>query len=207
MDKKCFIAFALLMVAGASACFAQPSAYDDSLAAWRRDYKIAFTKEDRSPLTAADTGALRFFPVRESYRVAARVVLTPDSPVFNLPTHSGITRRYRQWGIAHFSLDGRKLSLRIYQSPDLMQKRGLEDHLAIFFNDRTNYEETYAGGRYIDLKTDDVKAGMLLLDFNKAYNPYCAYSSGYTCPVPPRENRLPVKISAGEKLYTGPHKE
>lgn len=181
--------------------------YQDSLSRWRQEYKQAFIKEEHSPLTAADTGNLRFYPIRKNFQVAAWVTLTPESPVFDLPTHSGITKRYRQWGIAHFSLGGKKLSLRIYQSPDLTQQSGLEDHLAIFFNDRTNYEETYAGGRYIDLKTGDVKNGVLNLDFNKAYNPYCAYASGYNCPVPPRENRLQVKISAGEKLYVGRHKE
>lgn len=188
-------------------CTAQ-QLYTDSLARWRQDYADAFTKEEYSPLTAFDTGNLRFYPIREIYRVKARVTLTPDSPVFNLPTHSGITKRYRRWGVAHFSLGGKKLSLRIYQSPDLMPRPGLEDHLSIFFNDRTNYEETYAGGRYIDLKTGEVSAdGTLVIDFNKAYNPYCAYASGYNCPVPPRENLLPVKIPAGEKLYAGPHKE
>jgi len=202
--KRFFLAAGLLLAAGLP-CAAQ--SYTDSLTRWRQDYKDAFTKEEHSPLTAKDTGNLRFFPIRESYRVVARVVLTPDSPVFDLPTHSGAVRRYRQWGFAHFSLGGRRLSLRIYQSPDLMRRPGLEDHLAIFFNDRTNYEDTYAGGRYIDLKTGDVQDGVLLLDFNKAYNPYCAYASGYNCPVPPRENRLPVKILAGEKLYAGPHKD
>lgn len=181
--------------------------YIDSLRTWQRNYKEAFTEESHSPLKAADTGALRFFPFSKAYCVVAHVTRTPDSPVFDLPTHSGITKRYRQWGMAWFSLRGKKLSLRIYQSPDLVQKQGLEDHLSIFFNDHTNYEETYAGGRYLDFRTGDVRDGVLMLDFNKAYNPYCAYASGYNCPVPPRENWLSVRVRAGEKLFAGPHKE
>lgn len=204
MKNFLFTAAALLAITGNSAA----QSYRDSLLRWRQGYKEAFTKEEHSPLTSADTGNLRFYPIREHFRVEAQVVETPNSPVFDLPTHSGITKRYRQWGVAHFSLGKRKLSLSLYQSPDLTARAGFEDHLAIFFNDRTNYEETYAGGRYIDLKTGDVSEDWtLVIDFNKAYNPYCAYASGYNCPIPPQENKLPVKIPAGEKLYAGPHKE
>ena len=208
MGKKRFSLFVFGLLMLGEPCFAQSSAYQDSLARWRQTYKAAFTTEERSPLTAADTGYLRFYPIREKFRVVARVTQTMDSPAFNLPTHSGFTKRYRQWGIAHFSIGRKRLSLRIYQSPDLMKRPGLEDHLAIFFNDRTNYEETYAGGRYIDVKTGEIaEDGTVVIDFNKAYNPYCAYASGYNCPVPPRENRLPLRIAAGEKLYAGMHKE
>jgi uncharacterized protein (DUF1684 family) len=181
--------------------------FTDSLTRWRHEYKNAFITDEHSPLKAADTGFLRFYPIRKEYRVVARVMRTPESAVFALPTYSGITKRYKQWGIARFSLGGRWHTLHIYQSPDLVKQPGLEDNLSIFFNDLTNYKETYAGGRYLDLKTSDIKNGLLVLDFNKAYNPYCAYSEGYNCPVPPAENRLPIAIRAGEQMYAGPHKE
>lgn len=91
--------------------------------------------------------------------------------------------------------------LHVYQSIALMTKPGFEDHLFIPFTDETNVGETYGGGRYIDLKMGDIQNGMVVLDFNKCYNPYCAYKEGYACPIPPRENSLPIAIPAGEKRF------
>ena len=81
-----------------------------------------------------------------------------------------------------------------------------KDYLFLPFTDLTSGKETYASGRYLDLKTDEIKNGKVTLDFNKAYNPYCAYVSGvYNCPIPPKENTLGVEVKAGEKLFTGSH--
>jgi uncharacterized protein len=72
--------------------------------------------------------------------------------------------------------------------------------------DKSNGEETYEGGRYLDLRFADLKNdGTLFIDFNKAYNPYCAFSGGYSCPIPPLENRIQVAIPAGEKKFRKPH--
>ena len=79
------------------------------------------------------------------------------------------------------------------------------DHLFIPFNDLTNYEETYGGGRYIDLSLNDIKDGKVVLDFNKCHNPYCAYSDGYNCPIPPEANRLKVAVKAGEMNFGKEH--
>jgi uncharacterized protein (DUF1684 family) len=83
----------------------------------------------------------------------------------------------------------------------LLKDPKYKDHLFIPFTDGTTYTETYGGGRYIDLSVNDIKNGKIELDFNKCYNPYCAYAGGFNCPIPPVENRLPVAIKAGEKLY------
>ena len=77
------------------------------------------------------------------------------------------------------------------------------DYLFIPFKDLSNGEATYGGGRYMDIRMDDIKNGELMLDFNKAYNPYCAYSDGYNCPVPPVENHLETEVNAGEKSFGG----
>jgi uncharacterized protein (DUF1684 family) len=124
-----------------------------------------------------------------------------------MPTHSGKTKKYRQYGVARFIINDTVASLCIYQNLKLLEEEKYKNHLFIPFTDGTSYIESYAGGRYIDLETTDIKNGKLLIDFNKCYNPYCAYSTGYNCPVPPVENRLQVAIMAGEKMYAGKHKE
>jgi hypothetical protein len=83
----------------------------------------------------------------------------------------------------------------------LLAREETRDYLFIGFTDMTSAAETYGAGRYIDCVTGDIRGNTMLLDFNKAYNPYCAYAAGYNCPIPPRENDLPVAILAGEKNY------
>ena len=79
-----------------------------------------------------------------------------------------------------------------------------KDYLFIPFTDATNGNETYEGGRYIDILITDISNNTVVIDFNKAYNPYCCYATGYHCPIPPKENALSVTINAGEKKYTKP---
>jgi hypothetical protein len=102
-----------------------------------------------------------------------------------------------------FQVNGTDLSLVVYQNEQLMQDTAFENYLFLPFTDLTNGEESYGGGRYLDLEISKLKNNSILIDFNKAYNPYCAYASGYNCPVPPRENNLPIAIRAGEKVYAG----
>src|SRR3569832_65809 len=115
---------------------------------------------------------LRFYPVDPSYRVIADFKLTPDTKPFDIPTHSGKMKSYRQYGILNFTLHGQPLSLQVYQSQTLMKDPKYKDDLFIPFTDTTNYTYTYAGGRYIDVSIKDIKDGKLVLDFNKCYNPY-----------------------------------
>nr|WP_305050744.1 DUF1684 domain-containing protein [Elizabethkingia bruuniana] len=95
-------------------------------------------------------------------------------------------------------MEGQQYSLKVYQSQDLIKKPSFKDHLFLPFRDATNEKETYGGGRYIDLRIP--KKDHLIIDFNKAYNPYCAYNAfDYNCPIVPIENKLPVEIRAGVK--------
>ena len=115
-------------------------------------------------------------------------------------------RVYRVFGTATFKIKGKNYSLNIYQSQDLMTNPQYKNYLFLPFTDLTSGNETYVSGRYIDLMIEDVKNNKVVLDFNKAYNPYCAYVSGkYNCPIPPKENALPVAIKAGEKAFTAQH--
>lgn len=124
-----------------------------------------------------------------------------DSLPFEMHTHSGKVKMYRKYGRVCFRMDKKKQVLEVYQSLTLLQNEEMKDYLFIPFNDLTNYETTYAGGRYMDISIKDIKNEKVLLDFNKCYNPYCAYASGYSCPIPPDANKLQLKITAGEKLF------
>jgi uncharacterized protein (DUF1684 family) len=190
--------------------WAQPALaqdYADSIAVYRQHYKQEFLTDDHSPLKAADTGFLRFYAPDAQYKVRASVILTHNAPRFEIQTHSGKTKTYRQYATVSFRLHGKDCTLALYQSMSLIKKEGFRKHLFLPFNDLTNYETTYGGGRYLDLSTDDVSAGFITIDFNKCYNPYCAFAGGYSCPVPPPENRLDVRIEAGEQNFAGTVKE
>ncbi len=196
----------LLIISTLSAC-TQAQSYNDSILEHRAKYKQEFVTEDHSPLKAEDTAYLRFFAPDESYRITATLELTPDEEPFELPTYSGVTKTYRKYGILTFKVHDTTAQLSVYQSQKLIKQKEYADHLFVPFTDGTSYTETYGGGRYLDLSQRDVNNGKIVLDFNKCYNPYCAYADGYSCPIPPTENRLSIPIKAGEKLFGKAHEE
>ena len=134
-----------------------------------------------------------WFPVNTAYRVEAQ--LQPEKPTRNVTVQmtDGNSATYQVAGNLLFQCAGQKLRLRALISPD-------KKSLSVFFRDQTSGKETYGGGRF--LEADLPKEGRTILDFNKAYNPYCAYNPYAICPVVPRENRLSVAIRAGETLET-----
>ncbi|MBL7880538.1 MAG: DUF1684 domain-containing protein [Chryseobacterium gambrini] len=144
-----------------------------------------------------------FFPINLKYRITAKFEKTEHAEPFDLPTSSGKTKPYREYGKATFQLDGKSYTLTLYQSLDLIKQKKYKDHLFLPFSDATNEKETYGGGKYLDLTIP--KGKTIILDFNKSYHPYCAYNAyDYNCPVVPEENKLPVEIRAGvmyEDIY------
>lgn len=137
-----------------------------------------------------------FFPVDLKYRVEAKLVRTAHAEPFEIPTSSGKTKQYKEYGKASFTLEGQEYTLTLYQSLDLLKQEKYKDYLFLPFRDLTNGKETYGGGKYMDLKIP--KGNTLILDFNQSYQPYCAYNAyDYNCPVVPEENKLPVEIRAG----------
>jgi uncharacterized protein (DUF1684 family) len=173
-------------------------------AAYREHYKQEFLTEPRSPLTAADTAYLDFFEPKSEWAVTARLELTPESPAFGLPTYSGQERPYRQFGLLYFEIDGKPYRLCVYQNLKLINNEQYRNHLFLPFKDHTNGETTYGGGRYIDLSSADIQPdNTLVIDFNKCYNPWCAYSDGYNCPIPPPVNHLELPVEAGERMFKG----
>lgn len=200
---KCLVAYIfcvfLMMVSISSD--AQNIAYLDSLENFRNNYI-----ETHEVITGKERSKLQFFPIDEKYRVLARAERIFDAPWFNIETSSGRPRVYRTHAVIHFTLDGKMFSLQVYQSKELLNNSQYADYLILPFTDLTCGSETYENGRYIDLTTGLLETEMVIIDFNKAYNPYCAYiSNRYSCPIPPKENSLPVAIKAGEKKYGEVH--
>jgi uncharacterized protein (DUF1684 family) len=137
-----------------------------------------------------------FFPFDMKYRVTAKLVKTKNAKPFELPTSSGKTKMYREYGKAMFELDGKSYTLTVYQSLDLIKQEKFKDYLFLPFRDATNEKETYGGGKYMDLRIP--KGNTIVLDFNQSYQPFCAYNAyDYNCPIVPEENKLPIEIKAG----------
>jgi len=134
---------------------------------------------------------IEYYPAREDYRVIARFV--PDEKEIPILNIIGITEPLKSPGIALFTLNGKEYRVRpVFETPDAQE-------LFYIFKDETSGKETYGAGRF--LYSALPKDGKVELDFNKAYNPPCAFTPYATCPLPPPENRLPVRIEAGEKKY------
>ncbi|WP_231390071.1 peptide deformylase [Sphingobacterium pedocola] len=124
-----------------------------------------------------------------------------------MPTYDGTSNLYKRHSLLHFTIDNQAHTLTIYQSVDLFKNPTYKNYLFLPFLDDTNGDQTYEGGRYLELDASNIKNGSITIDFNRAYNPYCAYSSGYRCPQPSAENTLAIAIFAGEKKYIGPKNE
>ncbi len=185
-------------------CTTQKKNYEDEIKLFQYELNIQYADVEESPLTAEDIKtfkALEFFEIDESYNIEADFELTPDTPIFEMKTTTDRLPLYRKYGIAHFTINGQKLSLNLYQNQKLMASLDFENYLFLPFNDTTNGISTYGGGRFIDIEIPSENSKTIVIDFNKAYNPYCAYNQKYSCPIPPPENNLPVALNAGVKTY------
>ena len=184
-----------------AACNSGPSAPDDSqyieqLSTARAVKDQAFRDGADSPVPAdkrAKILPLAYYPIDPSFAVPAVLRLSEERPVFDMLTSSGEPRRMQLVGTLEFTLLGETRSLGAFV-PD-----GTEQITSLFvpFADQTTGKETYAAGRYLDI--DPTTTGYYTIDFNRAYNPYCAYSPTYECPFPPSSNRLTTEVRAGEK--------
>ena len=180
---------------------ATAQSYKAEIADFRKKYREEFLSDKDSPLKEADLPYLRFYAVDSLYRVEATAELFTNAPGITIPTYTGKGSDYIRYAKLKFSINGKPFELTIYQDIALSKIEKYKDYLFLPFTDLTNGKETYAGGRYIDFREGDFKGNKLIIDFNKAYNPYCAFGSGYSCPKPPDENNLQVAIVAGEKLF------
>lgn len=179
--------------------------YWESMAKHRQEYKDDFLKNGNTPLKQADLAFLDFYEIDSTFKVKSSLMKTTDKATFKMPTSDGKQKEYFKYGILTFTLKGQIQQLNVYRSLALMKMPQYKNYLFVPFKDQTNGTETYGGGRYLDLKITDIQGDNLILDFNKAYNPYCAFRNRYSCPIPPQANRLKIGIEAGEKIFKKEH--
>ncbi len=167
----------------------------------RQEKDKVFKHGPGSPLPEEEKArfqGLAYYQVNPAYRFKVTLHRYPDPEIVRFATNTEERRQFLRYGYFEFEIQGQKCRLQVYRATD----EGEEAMLFIPFRDATSGKETYGGGRYLDLKENT--SGGYELDFNEAYNPYCAYGKNYSCPLPPRDNTLPVPVPAGEKNYTPP---
>jgi uncharacterized protein (DUF1684 family) len=197
MMKNTLLAVCLF---AATICFSQTS-YEDSMRTYLSDYV-----QNHEVVKGHNKSHMQFYDVSKTYRVIADFKPSSSAGWITFKTSGVKDKIFRLYGTASFNLDGKMNQLNIYQSQQVMGDEKYKDYLFLPFTDSTSGNETYISGRYIDLKTSDIQNKKLVLDFNRAYNPYCAYVSGlYNCPIPPKENALSIAIKAGEKAFKTSH--
>ncbi|MBT8261882.1 MAG: DUF1684 domain-containing protein [Bacteroidia bacterium] len=190
------IALLFLLPAGAQSkrkLMREIVAFHESENARFRDPATSPLKLDR----IASFKALEVYPINLKYSVKAKLVRTPDEEPFLLRTNTERLAEYVKYGEAYFEIDGKELMLNLYRDPSGNESES--NILFVPFTDLTSGDGSYGGGRYLEFKIPEKEN--FILDFNKAFNPYCVYSDRYSCPIPPRENDLFVRIEAGVKDY------
>jgi len=175
------------------------STYVSEITAEREDKDRYMKTSPESPFAENPTAftALKYFPPDIRYKITATLTPVQNKKPVMLSTNDGKQQQYVEYAYADFDLDGYNNRLLILEVLDAGPFRG---KLFLAFGDETSAGETYGAGRYLDV----VKvpgANTITLDFNKAYNPYCAYVEKYSCPFPPSENLLKIAVRAGEKIY------
>ena len=201
MLKKIALALAIIGIIFYSLNDAKPnnSTYLAQLNKFRRDKNQSFRQSENSPLETAQKtqfDSLKYYPGDPGLIPHADIARNQKPDTILLQTTDNKAEKYLNWGTVKFNLNDSPQQLRLYLKAD-----GRDSTLFIPFTDLTNGHETYGGGRYLDAPVPKLNESEIQLDFNRAYNPYCAYNNAYSCPVPPAENRLQVAIPVGEKSF------
>jgi uncharacterized protein (DUF1684 family) len=144
-------------------------------------------------------GEINYFAYDQNYVITGTFIKSVGKK-FKMPTSTDRTPIYRRYGYVDFIHKSDTVRLEVYQNMALRKQEQYKNYLFIPFKDATSAKETYGGGRYIDLQIPN--NAKMILDFNTAYNPYCAYSYRYSCPIPPKVNHITIDIKAGEKTPT-----
>ena len=190
--------FILLFIIAFSSPGQSVESHREDIEEFQRNLNKEFSNPEESPLTRSNLKkfkGLDFFPINEKFRVRAKFIREANALPFIMKTTTDRKPVYEKFGEVHFKLEGEEYVLNVYQSHQLREKEEFKDYLFLPFTDATNGAESYGGGRFLDLEIP--KEDSVTIDFNKAYNPYCAYNHKYSCPIPPAENSLPVAIPAG----------
>ena len=200
--KKMTIAFTFFLIL---ACNSKDKRPLMGKTVYQQELNASYKDASKSPLKKRDLKnfkGLDFFPVDSTFIVIANLTKTINAPTFEMATTTDRKPLYKEYGILKFNLKGKKCALKNYQSQDDLRDKKYKNHLFLPFTDDTSGEESYGGGRYMDVMTTDEKAdGTIELNFNNTYNPYCAYNDKYSCPLTPRKNHLDVEVKAGIKVF------
>lgn len=158
-----------------------------------RSNKDSYLKKDTSsPIeNKANFKGLKYFEINPAFKIISKIDKLTSGQTINISMSGGEVEEYEAYGNVIFEIEGVKCALKIFKTP--------EGNLFLPFKDLTSNKETYGAGRYLDFGIDDVNDNQLTIDFNKAYQPFCAYNHTFTCPVPPAENFLNVSVKAGER--------
>ena len=189
-----------LAISGSGEDQGDPKLEEKRVLEWRKERDTFFKTHQRSPLSPKEKRnfkGLNYYPFDPKYVFSGQIeryILHINNPKYyaTFLTNKGINKRYIRYGKFHFKLNGKEYNIEIYKSI-------LSDNLFIPFKDKTNGRESYEGGRYIDAEI--LPGYKMVLDFNMAYHPSCAYNNNFICVLPPRENALDVEIRAGEKNF------
>jgi len=168
----------------------------------RREKDHWFREGHDSPIPHEVRHAFRgldYYPIDPGLRFRLRISVSPEQEPLTFPTSKGTQQQYLRYGTFEFSVAGETARLHGYRPA---HAHGAQDYVFVPFRDATSARETYGAGRYLDLPFQP--SGVYDVDFNRAYNPYCAYSDDYVCPLPPPENWLKVPIRAGERNWETP---
>lgn len=201
--KKVLIS--LCFVIALFACSSQGKRTLTGKTEYQQTLNASYKDATKSPLKKKDLKefkGLDFFPIDSSFIVTAQLKKTANAPTFEMATTTDRKPLYKEFGILNFNLKGKKCQLTIYQSQDNLTDEKFKDYLFIPFTDDTSGNESYGGGRYMDVMiTDENTDGTIVLNFNNTYNPYCAYNEKYSCPLTPRKNHLDVEVKAGIMVF------
>ena len=176
--------------------------YINSNSEYQKNQNDFFKDASRSPLKSKDLKdfkGLDFFSIDSSYIVKAKLFRTPNTSFFGMKTTTERITKERVFGILSFNIDNQPFELNVYQGESAGEEDVDANYLFLPFLDESNGLTTYAGGRYIDLYAP--VGDTLIIDFNQAYNPFCAYNDKYSCPIVPRENYIPLSVTAGVKSF------
>jgi len=183
-------------------CMAQNN-WETMLIQYRDSIDAEFSDPERSILPQSELekfAGIDYFNPDESWNIEVKIKKIKKPEMFSMATSTDRAPEYKAFAKIFFKRDGKKHVLTLYQSIDLMKREEYKDYLFLPFTDLTSGEEAYGGGRYLELSISDLEDNRI--DFNYAFNPYCAYNHKYSCPIPPLENHLEIKVNAGAKAYT-----
>lgn len=200
--KKITILFSFMLIMG---CNWQDKRPLMGKTEYQRALNASYKDASKSPLKKKDLKkfkGLDFFLVDSTFIVIAKLTKIANAPIFEMATTTDRKPLYKEYGLLKFKLKGAETQLTIYQSQDDLLDEKYKNYLFLPFTDDTSGNESYGGGRYMDVMTTDEKAdGTISLNFNNTYNPYCAYNDKYSCPLTPRKNHLDIEIKAGIKVF------